>query len=70
MLVVDGKLLMGFFLLFAGLLIFNFPDILQYALAAVLVVSGAAAIISSMKKGSSSTEGPGAQFRRVEDEDK
>jgi uncharacterized membrane protein HdeD (DUF308 family) len=70
MLVVDGKLLMGFFLLFAGLLIFNFPDILQYALAAVLVVSGAVAIISSMKKGPSSTEGPGAQFRRVDEEDK
>ena len=70
MLVVDGKLLMGFFLLFAGLLIFNFPDILQYALAAVLVVSGAAAIISSMKKSTSSTEGAGAQFRRVDEKDK
>ena len=46
---VDGRLLLGIFLLCSGLLIFKFPDIIQYALAAVLVVSGASAIISSLK---------------------
>lgn len=69
MMVVNGRLLLGIFLLCSGLMIFKFPDIIQYALAAVLVVSGASAIISSLKSHSSRSEPPGAQFRRV-DEDK
>ena len=65
---VDGRLLLGIFLLCSGLLIFKFPDIIQYALAAVLVVSGASAIISSLKLRSSRNESPAAQFRRVDED--
>ncbi|MDE0959879.1 MAG: hypothetical protein OSB09_03785 [Planctomycetota bacterium] len=68
--IVDGKLLLGIFLLFSGLMIFKFPDILQYALAAVLVVSGASAIFSSLRSRSSGNGGPAAQFRRVDEEQK
>ena len=65
---VDGRLLLGIFLLCSGLLIFKFPDIIQYALAAVLVVSGASAIISSLKLRSSRSEPPAAQFRRMDED--
>jgi len=65
---VDGRLLLGIFLLCSGLLIFKFPDIIQYALAAVLVVSGASAIISSLKTRSTGNNAPGAQFRRVDED--
>ncbi len=68
MMVVNGRLLLGIFLLCSGLMIFKFPDIIQYALAAVLVVSGASAIISSLKSRSSRNEPPGAQFRRVDED--
>lgn len=66
--VVNGRLLLGIFLLCSGLMIFKFPDIIQYALAAVLVVSGASAIISSLKSRSSRSEPPAAQFRRVDED--
>lgn len=68
MMVVNGRLLLGIFLLCSGLMIFKFPDIIQYALAAVLVVSGASAIISSLKSRSSRSEPPAAQFRRVDED--
>lgn len=68
MMVVNGRLLLGIFLLCSGLMIFKFPDIIQYALAAVLVVSGASAIISSLKSRSSRNEPPAAQFRRVDED--
>ena len=68
MLIFDGRLILGIFLLGSGLLIFKFPDIIQYALAAVLVVSGASAIISSLKLRSSRSEPPAAQFRRMDED--
>jgi len=68
MLIFDGRLILGIFLLGSGLLIFKFPHIIQYALAAVLVVSGASAIISSLKLRSSRNEPPAAQFRRMDED--
>jgi len=68
MLIFDGRLILGIFLLGSGLLIFKFPHIIQYALAAVLVVSGASAIISSLKLRSSRSEPPAAQFRRMDED--
>ncbi len=47
--VINGKLIMGAFLLISGLVIFKYPDILQYFLAIVLTVSGIAAIIGAVR---------------------
>ena len=47
--IVNGKLIMGIFLLISGLVIFKFPDILQYTLATVFTVSGMAAIVGSIR---------------------
>ncbi|MGE4619285.1 MAG: hypothetical protein AAEJ04_05690 [Planctomycetota bacterium] len=63
--IVNGKLIMGILLLASGLVIFNFPDILQYALAFILSVSGIAAIIGWFRDRSTQS---GAHFIRKEQE--
>ena len=45
---LKGRMVLGVFLLLAGLTIVKFPDILQYALASVLIVSGVSAILGSL----------------------
>lgn len=61
--IVNGKLIMGIFLLISGLVIFKFPDILQYTLATVFTVSGIAAIVGSIRNRMAQR---GAHFTRKE----
>tara|TARA_B100001142_G_C13915791_1_gene493475 strand:- start:170 stop:367 length:198 start_codon:yes stop_codon:yes gene_type:complete len=65
-------MVLGVFLLLAGLTIVKFPDILQYALASVLIVSGVSAILGSLggnapQQHPSEPETRGADFRKLED---
>ncbi|MDG2084922.1 MAG: hypothetical protein P8K66_08195 [Planctomycetota bacterium] len=69
---LKGRMVLGVFLLLAGLTIVKFPDILQYALASVLIVSGVSAILGSLggnapQQHPSEPETRGAGFRKLED---
>ena len=69
---LKGRMVLGVFLLLAGLTIVKFPDILQYALASVLIVSGVSAILGALggnapQQHPSEPETRGADFRKLED---
>ena len=63
--IINGKLIMGAFLLISGLVIFKYPDILTYFLAIVLTVSGIAAIIGAVRDRIAQR---GAHFTRKEED--
>ena len=63
--IINGKLIMGAFLLISGVVIFKYPDILQYILAIVLTVSGIAAIIGAVRDRIAQR---GAHFTRKEED--
>lgn len=63
--VVNGKLLVGIFLICAGLVIFKFPNLLEYTLATVLMVSGVFSVIGYFRDRSAQR---GARFVRKDDE--
>lgn len=66
-----GRKFFGLVLIVSGLIIFNFPDILQYTLAGLLVFSGVLMLLGSVsvpiapnQEDSGSKE---AEFRKLED---
>jgi uncharacterized membrane protein HdeD (DUF308 family) len=63
--IINGKLIMGAFLFLSGMVIFWQPDVLQYILAAVLTVSGIAAIIGAVRDRIAQR---GAHFTRKEED--
>ncbi len=66
-----GRTFVGLMFIFAGLVIIWQPDIIQYALAAILIFSGTMMLIGSFSiSNSSKQEDSGtkeAEFRRLED---
>ena len=63
--VSKGKLIIGSFLLLAGLAIFIEPDIIQYILATILTVSGTATIVGAIRDRITNR---GAHFIRRDDD--
>mgnify|MGYP003334177361 FL=1 len=61
----------GLILIISGMVIFEFPDIIQYALAGVLVFSGVMMLLGSFAQpgGPNPQESPGreAEFRKLDE---
>ena len=66
-----GRTFFGLVLIVSGLVIFNFPDILQYALAGVLVFSGVMMLLGSVSvsgvSNQENSDSKEAEFRKLED---
>ncbi|MEC9475460.1 MAG: hypothetical protein VX764_00330 [Planctomycetota bacterium] len=64
--VVNAKLLVGILLICSGLVIFNFPNLLEYTLASILVVSGIFSVIGYFRDRAALR---GARFTRKDEDD-
>lgn len=66
-----GRTILGLVLIVSGLVIFNFPDIIQYALAGVLVFSGVMMLLGSISQPGSPNQqqsaGTEAEFRKLDE---
>lgn len=63
--VFNGKLVVGIFLICSGLVIFKFPNLLEYTLATVLLMSGIFSVVGYFRDRAMHR---GARFVRKDDE--